>query len=445
MTSSVWVESGKMASWLRVVLVCVGLVACAKTSPPSYAVHRAALSFDQAVDRCSPGVLASLATEHEVDGVLRRIAESSPPQSEFTFWVGLKKAKNRCVVSTLPLRGFQWTEDGSEDSQVCRWAKEPQPTCTAVLCAALQGLSDGSGVTRWGLISVTCRNVHPFICKLRDSESTSGITFTPDPPQPEPSKPDPSQPDPSKPDLPQPEPSKSATLEPELPDSRTELLAPDPGPTSGPGSPSVFGSDPKPGSGPGMWSEMCQNPLVDGARSLSPDPDNSSRMLVECWSKVQLELYCRGRPALWRLLDDAPADLAAICQPCPDGFHKDASGTCVDVDECSGAPCRHTCLNTEGSYRCVCADEDGRRHDEGSSACVDMVTTEEGGSLSGILIPVLAAVAVLLVLVVVAAVTVKCCLMRRAKKHDTETSEKMPMKNRDGQDSFATTNEKRDM
>uniref|UniRef100_A0A8D3EE86 Uncharacterized protein n=1 Tax=Scophthalmus maximus TaxID=52904 RepID=A0A8D3EE86_SCOMX len=312
------------------------------------------LSFDRASEVCSPGVLATLATEQEVADVLRLVSRSLPPQNEFSFWVGLKKPKNKCVVPTLPLRGFRWTEDDSEESQVILWAKEPQDTCTTVRCAALQGRVHGSTVQRWGLVPVTCRNtsVHQFICKLRDRRMgpTSEDRVTPDTP-----------------------------------------AAPEPV-TEPPG------------------------------------------LQVECWSTVQLELHCRGRPAAWHLLDDSLANFTSVCQLCSDGFTKDVSANCVDIDECSGAPCRRTCVNTEGSFRCVCSDENGKQHDEGSAACSLTVTVDD----AGVLVPVLVAVAVLVVLVVVVAVTVKCCLIRRTKRRAVKKkSEKMAMK-----DSFATANER---
>ncbi|TNN87309.1 Proteoglycan 4 [Liparis tanakae] len=453
-------------------------------SPPQYTIHQAQLSFDQAAEDCSPGVLTTIATEPEVADILGLISQSTPTnQKEFTFWVGLRKVKHHCVVSTLPLRGFKWTEDGSEDSQVSRWAEEPKHTCTTVRCAALKGEWDGSKVTRWGLIPVTCKNKYQFICKLRDRE-TSVKPAAPEPPKPAapepikpaaPEPPKPATPEPPKPATPEPpkpagpEPPKSATPEPPKPAApeppkpatpeppkpagpgppkpaapelipateKTEPANPAPGlPFPGPETdlkndtgPDLQGPDPSPGS------DSCQHPVIPIARSIRFH--NSSRVQVECWSTDPVELRCSGRPAVWRLLDDSPASFSNICLSCGNGFRKDASGHCVDVDECGGssAPCRHTCLNTEGSYRCFCSDDNGKQHDEDSPACADMTT-------SGPLVPVLAAVAALVVLLLVVAVTVKCCLMRKSKKADRKEAEKMAMKGNAARDSFETANEK---
>ncbi|XP_044022931.1 C-type lectin domain family 14 member A [Siniperca chuatsi] len=417
------------SSWiyLWIVIILFGNISADPASPHRYHVHHTQVSFDRAMEDCSPGILTTLATEQEVADILGLVSESVSPlnQNKFTFWVGLRKVKNECVVPTLPLRGFKWMEDGSEESEVNRWTEEPTHTCTSVRCAALKGELDGSTVTRWGLISVTCKNKYGFICKPRD-RPTGETSVTPEPSKPEPRpatrKPEPATPQPK---LPTQGPGPETDLKPK---TETELQEPDP--------------DPEPA--PGLDLD-CQHPIIPGARSLSLDPDNSSRIQVECWSPIQLELHCSGRPAVWRLLDDSPADFTTVCQPCEAGFQKDASGNCVDIDECSGgggAPCRHTCLNTEGSYRCVCSDENEKHHDEDSQACTDMATDGDSGSLSGILIPVLVAVAVLVVLVVVVVVTVKCCLMRRSKKRAMTKAEKMAMKSKDGKDSFETANEK---
>uniref|UniRef100_A0A3Q1EN40 Complement component C1q receptor-like n=1 Tax=Acanthochromis polyacanthus TaxID=80966 RepID=A0A3Q1EN40_9TELE len=357
-----------MAGWLFccwtplwIVLFLLSNVSADPSSSSKYTLHQTRANFEDAMQRCSPGVLTTIATQQEVDDILKLIIDSVPLQENFTFWVGLKKAKNQCVVLSQPLKGFRWTENSSEESQVSRWAQQPAETCTGVLCAALMGKFDGSTVS-WGLIPVTCKSSYHFICKLKNRPT-----------------------------------------------------------------------------------DVCQHPSIPETRFLTLDSDNSSLVQVECWSTVRLNLLCSGRPAMWRTLDGLPVNFSTACLKCSNGFQKDAFGSCVDVDECAnpdGSPCRRSCVNTEGSYRCVCSDADGEQHDEDSPPCQDQVTVEDSGALSGILIPVLIAVAALVVLVVVVAVTVKCCLMRRSKKRAIKAAEKMAMKSKQEKDSFQTANEK---
>uniref|UniRef100_A0A3P8RTS5 C-type lectin domain-containing protein n=1 Tax=Amphiprion percula TaxID=161767 RepID=A0A3P8RTS5_AMPPE len=422
---------------LWIILFLLNNVSTDPSSPSKYALHQTSANFEDAVQHCSPGVLTTIATQQEVDDILKLISDSVPLQGDFTFWVGLRKARNECVVLSQPLRGFRWTEDSSEESQVSRWEQEPVQTCTGVRCAALKGRFDGLMV-RWGLIPVTCKNGYPFICKLKNRQTGGSpqgeqATVNPQPePEPEPATPEPkpATTEPSKPATPKPRP---VTAEPEPATPKPELTMEGPEPELGPDS------------GPDVMSDVCQHPIIPGTRSLILDPDNSSWVQVECWSTVKLDLHCSGQPAMWRTLDGSPANFSTACLQCPHGFQKDVFGRCVDVDECAnpdGAPCRQTCLNTEGSYRCVCSDADEKQHDEGSPSCQDQETVEDSGALSGILIPVLIAVAALVVLVVVVVVTVKCCLMRQSKKRAIKAAEKMAMKSKQEKDSFQTANEK---
>lgn len=437
-------ESWFCSCWIHLgmVLVLFKNISGDPTATPHYTVHLTNTTFEQAMQACSPGVLTTLATDQEVANILGLISNSALPhnQNDFSLWVGLRKVKNECVVHTQPLKGFKWVEDGSEETQVSRWMEEPERTCTTVRCAALKVELDGSRVTRWGLIPVKCKLEKPFICKLRGS-LTGG--------KPKPHKPATPGPEP------EPEPGTAATkppdVEPPTPDPKTVTQKPEPT-TSGPGlttpgskpeadlKPQVESDpqepDPDRASGPVLSSDSCQNPVITNSRFITLDPDNSSRIQVECWSKgpsVQLELHCSGRPAVWRLLDGSPANFTAICQPCESGFQKDATGNCVDIDECSAgdAPCRHTCLNTEGSFRCVCSDEDGKQQDENSPVCVETPTGDNSPRSTTVLFPVLVATAALLVLVLVVAVTVRCCLMRRSKKRAKKKAEKMAMKSKE--------------
>ncbi|XP_022065872.1 C-type lectin domain family 14 member A [Acanthochromis polyacanthus] len=433
-----------MAGWLFccwtplwIVLFLLSNVSADPSSSSKYTLHQTRANFEDAMQRCSPGVLTTIATQQEVDDILKLIIDSVPLQENFTFWVGLKKAKNQCVVLSQPLKGFRWTENSSEESQVSRWAQQPAETCTGVLCAALMGKFDGSTVS-WGLIPVTCKSSYHFICKLKNrptggSPQGEQATVNPQPePDPEPATPErkPATTAPPKPTTPKPRP---ATAEPEPATLKPELTTEGPEPELGPDSV------------PDVMSDVCQHPSIPETRFLTLDSDNSSLVQVECWSTVRLNLLCSGRPAMWRTLDGLPVNFSTACLKCSNGFQKDAFGSCVDVDECAnpdGSPCRRSCVNTEGSYRCVCSDADGEQHDEDSPPCQDQVTVEDSGALSGILIPVLIAVAALVVLVVVVAVTVKCCLMRRSKKRAIKAAEKMAMKSKQEKDSFQTANEK---
>ncbi|KAK2826852.1 hypothetical protein Q5P01_021066 [Channa striata] len=427
------------SSWFGLWIIVLSTdLAADSTSPVSYTMQRSKVTFDKAVNNCLHGVLASLATEQDVSEVHKLVSNSVDLPSNFTIWVGLKKDKKVCINITQPLRGFKWIEDGNEKSQV-QWVEEPKLTCTSVLCAALTGEFDGSTVTRWGLKPVSCKTNSWFICKhtnqtpkdkgtLNKSTTTKQESTAPGPM--------PTTPEPTKPATQNLEPLATQPVEiPTQPQPETDLKS-----TTGP---ELVKPQPGPSSVLTVGLDSCQHPVIPLSRSLSLDPSNSSRIQVECWSNYQLELHCGGHPAMWRLPDDSPANFTTICQLCEVGLQKDAYGNCVTINKCHGAPCRHTCLNTVDSLKCVCSDENGKPHKEDSEVCVDSVTAEDNGLLSGILIPVLVAVAVLVVLLVVVVVAVKCCLKRRSKKRAMKKAEKMAMKNKDSSDSFATANEKR--
>ncbi|XP_028251918.1 complement component C1q receptor-like [Parambassis ranga] len=396
------------------VLFLLRNVSAQVSSMPRYTLHRTNATFAEAVQSCSPGVLTTIATEQEVSEILKLVSNPAPLQGESTFWVGLKKEKHTCVLPLKPLRGFTWTENGHQESQVSRWAEEPTPTCTAVRCAALKVQFDGAMVPRWGLIPVLCRRRYQFICKQKNEQMETlpedGQTIKPATPEPEQATPE----------------STPVLFEP------SEPAAPEIRPTTSEPRPAA----PEPELEPNP-SDSCQHPSIPSVRSLTLDPDNSSQIRVECWSPIWLDLFCSGHPATWRMLDGSLANISTICQQCEAGFQKDASGHCVDIDECSGAggaSCRHTCLNTPGSYRCVCYND---------TLCEDTATARpDEASLSAILIPVVVAVAALVVLVLVVAVTVKCCLMRRSKRRAVETAERVALKSKDSKDSCETANER---
>ncbi|XP_072221406.1 C-type lectin domain family 14 member A [Leuresthes tenuis] len=364
---------------LWMVIVLLGNVIAEPFSQTQYTLSQKTTTFSEAVTDCSPGILTTITTEHELKQILELINNSVSHQEEFTAWVGLKRARNECVISSKPLRGYKWVDNSSEETKVSVWLEEPKRTCTDMRCAAVKRRFVQAEV-KLGLVPVTCRSKYKFICKLtHDSRHT---TMTPAATEPE--------------------------LETTTPETRSATVKPNPVvPQPNQPTPEL---DNDPGASAGPELDLCEKPIVPDSRSLILDHRNSSRIQVECWPNIQLDLLCSGRPAQWRMLDGSPANFSSICWQCDIGFQKNASGYCVDIDECSDANlCRHSCLNTEGSYRCVCADN------RGNETCQDGGINQGSGLLTGILIPVVVAV-VALVLLVIVGVMVKCCLTRRSKK-----------------------------
>ncbi|KAM4541877.1 C-type lectin domain family 14 member A [Odontesthes bonariensis] len=370
---------------LWMVIVLLGNVRAEPFSQTQYTLSQDITTFSEAMKICSPGVLTTITTEHELQQILELINNSVSSQEEFTVWVGLKRDRNECVDQSLPLRGYKWTENSSQETKVSVWLEEPKRTCTDLRCAALKRRFAQADL-QLGLIPVACKSKYKFICKLNaglteKSHDSRQTTMTPAATEPEM--------DPTTPE--------TATLGPNPVTPQPNQPTPEPD------------NDPGAGSGPAL--DLCQIPSSPDTRSLILDPSNSSRIQVECWSSIQLDLLCSGQPATWRMLDGSPANFSSICWQCDVGFQKNASGYCVDIDECSdGNPCRYSCLNTEGSYTCVCADH----HD--NETCQDGVIKQGSGPLTRILIPVVVAVVALMVLLVIVGVIVKCCLMRRSKK-----------------------------
>ncbi|KAM4624982.1 C-type lectin domain family 14 member A [Polymixia lowei] len=432
-----------LSSWLVYLLTALLARSVSSALEADYSLHLDQVTFDRALEKCSAqGFLTTLASSKEVSDILKLVSSKlSGTQGDFTFWVGLRKAQDQCVVPHLPLRGYKWILDGSERSEGnYYWMVEPQWTCTEILCAALSGKFNGSSVTSWGLVPSTCKKGFSFICKQRDKHSRLTPTPTPN----------------LNPD------HNLNTLAPEKPTDRG-TTQPQPETTL----------EPQPELQPEPGSRLCHPPFIPGARSLIADPNNPNRMTLECWSGAMLKLVCsRGR---WELYNSS-INPDAICPKCREGYKRDASGNCVDIDECIDTPCRHTCINTEGSYHCVCYDQQGNHHSQGSSACVppegravftsnspdllqppaisspdsspaptqDSDVTKEDSTHAGVLMPVLIAVMGLVVLVVLVVIMVKCCLMRRSKKRAVKKAEKLDMKNKEtaNKDSIETVSEK---
>lgn len=351
------------------------LTGCVWAAAPRYSIHDQPAIFEAADSACSPGTLTTLATEEELNAVLSLISRNQV-KDQFTFWIGLRKVNSKCVDPLAPLRGFQWIQDGSEDSEVNRWAEEPKHTCTSERCVALSGWLNGSLVADWGMVPGKCKSENRYICKTMDDLESH--TATPTKPGPELPRQELPTTEPARPEGRQKaqqaaatrKPLESETFGPELqpePEQESQTVQPlytkpNPDLVNEPGSDQ--GSDPDT-----MDPPMCKKPHVLSARFLSMDPKYPLKMLVECWPGQQVQVLCSGQPPSWHLLNGSPANFSTVCQRCDRGFQPDWEGNCVDVNECeggggSGALCSHSCVNTLGSYRCTCPDQSGQPQED---------------------------------------------------------------------------------
>lgn len=348
------------------------LSGCVWATAPRYSVHNQPTSFDDANRACSPGTLTTLATEEELNAVLSLISQNKD-QDQFNFWIGLRKVRGNCTIPLAPLRGFRWIQGDSEESEVSRWAEEPESTCLIDRCVALRVRLKGMLVADWGMVPVKCKSKYQYICKtMGELETPTAATpkSGPEPPPKELPTTEPARPEPE-------QEAQNPAVTQEPPGSGTQTLLPlYPNTKPNPGLVNEAGPDQGSGPGPGpapgpdrIDPPVCKKPHVPRARFLSMDKEHPLKLLVECWRHQQVQLLCSGQPPSWHLLNGSPANFSSMCQRCGHGFQPDEEGNCVDVDECKGngggsALCSHSCDNTPGSYRCTCLDQNGQPQED---------------------------------------------------------------------------------
>ncbi|KAJ8390773.1 hypothetical protein AAFF_G00099050 [Aldrovandia affinis] len=138
-----------------------------------YALHPEEATFEQALDTCRrDGFLTDMAVEEEAAKIISLLEDThSNAGGTLQFWVGLRKSKLDCVLGELPLKGFTWTVSDSGLTNVTRWWAQPAETCTSVLCGLLVVEYSGKKVTNWGWSGSSCKEKHPFICRLNKKQS----------------------------------------------------------------------------------------------------------------------------------------------------------------------------------------------------------------------------------------------------------------------------------
>lgn len=192
----------------------------------------------------------------------------------------------------------------------------------------------------------------------------------------------------------------------------------------------------------------CPSPFILGTHDIIEPLNDPYTRHITCSSGVEFTLKCSNN-LFWNVEGDENSDVSQLCLQCNSGYRRDASGNCVDINECQASnPCKHTCLNTDGSYKCFCP------HNEDSDACGESTTPttnlqnndvrptdsdvrgksrviesdgvsrnetaveieDQDGDISNIVVPLIIALLIFVVLLVIVAAIVKGCLRRRSAK-----------------------------
>ncbi|KTG34827.1 hypothetical protein cypCar_00033562 [Cyprinus carpio] len=209
---------------------------------------------------------------------------------------------------------------------------------------------------------------------------------------------------------------------------------------------------------------MCPRPEILATHDMiEPSNDPYTRQIV-CPSGARFNLTC-SKDLIWTLVGDKNVDISQLCMECKKGYRRDASGNCVDVNKCDESkPCQQPCLNTEGSYKCLCSDnEDGicngsanSNINRGTSVltqptslpddvrmnATDVNIDKSAEDISNIIVPVIIALLIFIVLLVIVAAIVKGCLRRRSIKLTPRKAEAVAL---NGSSSMEKVNEKEEI
>ncbi len=216
----------------------------------------------------------------------------------------------------------------------------------------------------------------------------------------------------------------------------------------------------------------CPRPeIVSTHDMIEPSNDPYTRQIV-CLSGARFNLTC-SKDLVWTLISGKNVDISQLCLECQKGYRRDASGNCVDVNECEESkPCEQGCQNTEGSYKCLCSyNDDGicngsskppttnlknneySNINRGKSVLTQPTslpddvrinetvehTDKSAGDISNILVPVIIALLIFIVLLVIVAAIMKGCLRRRTIKLAQRKAEAVAL---NGSSSMEKVNEK---
>lgn len=318
------------------------------TSNTCFTFHMEKANFSKAHQSCTNngGQLMTIRDKHEEDVLqsllsrIQRESHSKPP----AFWIGLKLHKKDCVVHGKPLRGFKWVS-GEEDSSYSNWKKNPPLTCTTDRCVMIDYTFSVQDQLKWrargcgGHAFYACKFYFQGMCQplalLGPGHISYIAPFSKIPQKSEMNL------------LP-----KGTYSEITCSDKQSHYSV----------CTELSGTFSWTNPGPFCKLEMRSCEINNGGCEHLCQQDGDS-VLCSCKDGYDLDedaFSCRigdlCRPDTCEY--QCVMGVSGFFCRCPHGFHLDANlRTCSDIDECQLQTCEgHECVNTPGSYKCVCRD-----------------------------------------------------------------------------------------
>ncbi|XP_042357011.1 complement component C1q receptor [Plectropomus leopardus] len=323
------------------------------TSDACYTLHTDLVTFEEARQYCFHygGYLITVRDIEEED-VLRSLL--SQIQRPLKVWIGLKLNRGDCVLPREALFGFKWVS-GEEDSSYSNWEKEPDTTCTRERCVEVN--YNLSGQLKWTAgpckrsSFYACKFYFKGMCKPLALLGPGQIIYTA-----------PFSPKPLRSEMQSFPLATYATISCNDQESHVSLCNDVdnvyrwtvPGPFCKAGKQSCAINN-------GGCEHLCRQ-HADEVRCLCKDGYNLGEDGLACRMKDLCGADTCEHQCIMR-------ESGYYCK-CPHGFKLDANQrNCSDIDECKSKACdHHLCVNTHGSYMCVC----NSGYEMVDGACIDV-------------------------------------------------------------------------
>ncbi|XP_062326174.1 complement component C1q receptor-like [Osmerus eperlanus] len=318
------------------------------SSEACFTLHMEKVIFEDARKKCEDngGYLFTTKNNTEkaqLQSILSHV-DGKNRRWDLTFWIGLKLRKGECVTDRSSLKGFKWIS-GMNFDQYSNWDREPLRTCTEDRCVTIHYDVSSNSELKW--TDGSCKDTAFYACKFYFKEMCKPLSLARQgkiyytPPFAK-------------------NPLNEANSLNSLPigtfaevtcgdDSSSQIFTickamntwTNPGPFCTSDNQSCDLKN-------GGCDHFCLDVKAGGVRCECKDGFELGNDQVSCEAKD----YCHGSPCQYQCKTSG----AGFSCVCPKGLQldKDLIG-CVDINECQMQACDdHDCVNTQGSYMCVC-------------------------------------------------------------------------------------------